>query len=427
MSTLSPGFGRATRKAPADPAGRQERLLVVDDEPGIVSSIADLFRNRCEVVTTTSPADGLVQLANGHVAVIISDQRMPGMTGSAFLAAAAASNPDATRIMLTGYADLPAVVQAVNEGKIYFYMTKPWTGAELEAVVEKAFEHNHLLRERRRLIEELQQANATLEEKVRQRTRELSDKNIALEESNRVKNQVLGVAAHDLRTPLGGIHGLAELLRGDNVAAEEATELVGLICDTSEQMLTLINDLLDVSRIESGRIDLQVGPVEIGPYVSDIEKYNQLFASRKGIGLNVTCGPMPPVTSFDPQRIRQVINNLLGNAFKFSQPGTAVTLDVRSTDEGLAVAISDQGEGIRREELPLLFGAFQRTSTRPTGDEYSSGLGLCICKQLVEAHGGRITVDSEFGKGSRFAFTLPQPQSTAPRTPGVNDDRTLAQ
>ncbi|MEO8255873.1 MAG: hybrid sensor histidine kinase/response regulator [Acidobacteriota bacterium] len=416
MSTLSPGFGRPTRTAPADPAGRQERLLVVDDEPAIGSSIADLFRNRCEVVTTTSAADGLAQLANSNVAVIISDQRMPGMTGSAFLAAAAASNPDATRIMLTGYADLPAVVEGVNEGKIYFYMTKPWTGAELEAVVEKAFEHHHLLRERRRLIDELQQANATLEEKVRQRTRELSDKNIALEESNRIKNQVLGVAAHDLRTPLGGIHSLAELLRGDDVSAEEAKEFVGLIYDTSQQMQTLLNDLLDVSLIESGRIDLQVGPVEIGPYVSDITKYNELFARRKGIGLAVTCGPISPVVSFDPQRIRQVINNLLGNAFKFSRPGTTVTLDVRSTDAGLAVAVSDQGQGIRREELPLLFGAFQRTSTRPTGDEQSSGLGLSICKHLVEAHGGRITVDSEFGKGSRFAFTLPQPPAAAAET-----------
>lgn len=427
MSTLSPGFGRAKRTVPADPPGGQDRLLVVDDEPAIASSIADLFRNRCEVVTATSGADGLAELASGNVAVIICDQRMPRMTGAAFLGAAAVSNPDATRIMLTGYADLPAVVEAVNEGKIYFYLTKPWTGAELKSVVEKAFERNHLLRERRRLIQELQQANATLEEKVRQRTRELSDNNIALKESNRVKSHVLGVAAHDLRTPLGGILGLAEILRVDNKAAEEATELVGLIYDTSKQMLTLINDLLDVSRIESGRLDLQVVPVEIGPYVSGIEKYNQLFASNKGIKLNVTYGPMPPIASFDPQRIRQVINNLLSNAFKFSQPGTAVTLDVRTTDAGLAVVISDQGEGIRREELPVLFGAFQRTSTRPTGDEYSSGLGLCICKQLVEAHGGRITVDSELGKGSRFAFTLPHPQPTAPRTPGVNDDRTLAQ
>lgn len=416
MSRLSPGFGRATRTAPADPTGRQERLLVVDDEPAIGSSIADLFRHRCEVVTTTSAADGLVQLANGNVAVIISDQRMPGMTGSAFLAAAAASHPDSTRILLTGYADLPAVVQAVNEGKIYFYLTKPWTAAEMEAVVEKAFEHHHLLRERRRLIEELQQANATLEEKVRQRTRELSDKNIALEESNRIKNQVLGVAAHDLRTPLGGIHGLAGLLRSEDVSAEEAKEFVNMIYDTSEQMQALLNDLLDVSRIESGRVDLQVGPVEIGPYVSDIEKYSELFARRKGIGLDVTCGPLSPVVSFDPQRIRQVIDNLLGNAFKFSRPGTTVTLDVRSTDAGLSVAVSDQGQGIRPEEVPLLFGAFQRTSTRPTGDEHSSGLGLCICKQLVEAHGGRITVNSEFGKGSRFAFTLPQPPAAAPET-----------
>lgn len=408
MSKLSAGFGRPSATAPIRSPGSLGALLVVDDEQAITASIADLFRNRYAVVTTTNPEEALKQLESENVAVIISDQRMPQMSGSDFLSHAAITNPEATRIMLTGYADLGAVVEAVNQGKIYFYMTKPWTNVEMETVVEKAFEHHRLLRERRRLIEELQQANATLEERVMERTHELREKNDALEESNKIKNQVLGVAAHDLRSPLGSIRSLAELLRDDDLEIQEGKAFLGMIYSVSDHMLDMLNDLLDISRIESGKIDLQIAPVELVSYLNEIEKYNQLFARRKRIELVIKCGKMPSVVLFDPQRIAQVINNLLGNAFKFSQPDTTVTLEVSETEAGIEIEVTDQGQGIQSNEIPLLFGAFQRTSTRPTGDEQSSGLGLCICKQIVDAHGGRIGVASEFGKGSRFFFSLPQ-------------------
>jgi signal transduction histidine kinase len=200
---------------------------------------------------------------------------------------------------------------------------------------------------------------------------------------------------------------MAELLRDGEMQAEETTEFLGMIYSTSDQMLHLVNNLLDISRIEAGKIGLQIEHVELEPYLAEIEKYNQILARQKKLRFEVSREAGLTSANFDRERIRQVLNNLLSNAFKFSQPATTVKLDLRSTAAGIEFSVTDQGQGIRSEELMQVFGAYQRTSTRPTGDEQSSGLGLSICKQIVEIHGGRIAVDSTFGRGSRFHFNIP--------------------
>ncbi len=409
MAPLSSGFSRHTKLVESTfPQPSLETLLVVDDEEGITTSIAEIFRGRYQVITASSAEEALAKLESEDISVVISDQRMPRMGGAELLARISVAQPEATRIMLTGYADLESVVKAVNDGHIYFYMTKPWKSGEMEVVVEHAFERHALLQKNRELIEQLRKANAELEDKVEQRTQELRDKNSALEASNKIKNEFLGIAAHDLRSPLGSISNMAELLLDENDQLEqaEAREFLAMIGSTSNQMLTLVNDLLDISRIEAGKIELQRETVELRPFLAEIEKYNHMLGRRKKIQLEVNCKDDVVAGTFDRERIRQVLNNLLGNAFKFSPPETTVTLDVTSTGD-LEFSVKDQGLGILEEELPLLFGAFHRTSTRPTGGEQSSGLGLSICKQIVEAHCGSIGVESTHGQGSRFYFQLP--------------------
>lgn len=409
MSGLSAGFNRQTKTADQTESAREcETLLVVDDEQAITATIADLFHQRYRVITASNAEEALKQLGRSDIAVVISDQRMPKITGAELLSKIAVMHPDITRIMLTGYSDLESVVRAVNEGQIYFYLTKPWQEGELFTVVEKAVEHHTLLRERNRLIEELREANATLEAKVEVRTRELRDKNLALEAADKVKSEFLGVAAHDLRSPLGAIHKMMELLLDESELNEqERTEFLTLIRDMAGHMLELVNDLLDITRIETGRLDLKIQPIDLGTFVAEVERYNHTLAKSKQIVLWTSIGPQLSEAHFDAERIRQVLNNLLGNAFKFSRPGTNVKLEVRRVAAGTEFAVRDEGQGIRADELPSLFGAFQRTSTLPTGGEQSSGLGLCICKKIVEAHGGKIGLESEVGKGSRFFFTLP--------------------
>lgn len=389
------------------PAARA--LLVVDDQEGVIAAVVELFRGRYQVLGAHNAEEALEILRRGGVAVVMADQRMPRLSGSALLAQIATVDPDVTRILMTGYPDIDTVMQAINQGKIYYYVPKPWDPSELEAVIDKAFEYHDLLRERRRLIAELQQANNALEAKVLARTEELREKNAALEAMNTLKNEFLGMAAHDLRSPIGNIQSLAELLleHHEGVRPEEYREVAATIHKLARDMVTLLNDLLDVTTIESGKIDLRPMPVSMTPYLAEIQHYHQRLAERKRIRLVTEVAENIPTLCFDQERIRQVLNNLLSNAIKFSPPHTLVRLTVLPAPTGVEFSVTDQGQGIRLEEQSMLFGAFQRTSTKPTAGEHSTGLGLNICKKIVELHGGSIGVESEVGRGSRFFFTLP--------------------
>jgi response regulator RpfG family c-di-GMP phosphodiesterase len=264
---------RARHDGSSISAGNPHTLLVVDDHEAVIASVEELFRGRYQVLGTRDVADALAIIRQGQIAVIMADQRMPGVSGSELLARVAMLEPDVTRILMTAYADLDAVMQAINQGKIYYYVSKPWEANELEAIIDKAVEHHTLLRERRCLIAELQQTNNALEAKVRARTWELQEKNLALEEMNTLKNELLGMAAHDLRSPIGNIHNLAELILDDEgeMGQRERAEIGTMICNLSQGMMNLLNDLLDITTIESGKIDLQPTPVAMRPYLQETE------------------------------------------------------------------------------------------------------------------------------------------------------------
>lgn len=174
-------------------AVRLPTLLVVDDEVDVTAALADLFRREYHVVTASSADESLDILRKQEVAVIVADQRMPGMSGSELLAEASLIDSDTVRILMTGYADIDAVIQAVNEGKIFFYLTKPWRINEIESVIAKAVEHNLLLRDKRRLVEELRQLNAGLEERVKERTIQLEQRALELEDALNQVKQLEGI------------------------------------------------------------------------------------------------------------------------------------------------------------------------------------------------------------------------------------------
>jgi signal transduction histidine kinase len=386
-------------------------LLVVDDEPAIAASIADQLRKRYRVLVATGAAEAMALWRTENVAVILSDQRMPDITGAELLSRSAEEHADTTRLLITGYADIDAVISAVNQGKIYHYLVKPWQPGELELIVEQAFQHHRLLQERRKLTECLQSTNVELEAKVTERTRELEEKNRLLEEMNRTKNQFLGIAAHDLRSPSGNIAAVAELILDEEMTMtpSERIEMLNLIRSQAKGMLNLLGHLLDISKIESGKLDLHPEPTVLVTYVEEIRKRQRLLADRKKITLSTEVAAELPALALDRERIGQVLDNLLSNAFKYSASNTTTFLQVRTAPNGIEFSVRDQGQGLGPDEIPKLFGAFQRASAKPTGGEDSTGLGLCICKKIVEAHGGKIGVESEIGRGSRFWFTLPAP------------------
>lgn len=393
----------------AKPLNRSQggALLIVDDEDEILKSLYRQFRRDYQVYTARSAEEGFRLLMENPIQVIISDQRMPEITGSEFLGKVKTEYPDAIRLLLTGYADIQAVISAVNEGNIFRYVTKPWDPVELSTIVRQAFERYHLLVENRKLLVELQTGNARLEQRVAERTAELKDALDKLQTVNMQKDLYMGMAAHDLRSPITVIQGFTDLLLHPKTPPEDYPEIVRVIRETLHNMLKLLDDILDITAIESGKLALRSRRVRIRSYMEDILHLNGMLAERKHIRLIDDFPPSIGDGWFDPQRIEQVFNNLLSNAFKFSHEGTTVTVAGRRVDGGIEFSVSDQGQGIRPDELALVFGEFQKMSTRPTNGEHSTGLGLSICKRIVELHGGIIRVESELGRGSRFFFVLP--------------------
>jgi len=274
--------------------------------------------------------------------------------------------------------------------------------------VQEAFDRHDLIIENRHLVEELRQYNEELEQKVADRTAKLEQANEILVLLHQQKDWFLGMAAHDMRSPLSTVISVINLITGEyGLSQDEKDEMFGMIKGSVEGLLHLINDLLDITAIQTGKISLAKQSVVLGDLLEEIVYLDGHLAAAKQIRLTSDLDPNLPILMVDPARIRQVANNLISNAIKFSHPGTEVIVRAVPVESGVEVSVIDQGQGINETEMGKLFKDFQRTSTRPTGEESSSGLGLSISKRLVELHDGQIGVESTHGVGSRFFFTLP--------------------
>ena len=239
--------------------------------------------------------------------------------------------------------------------------------------------------------------------------RELAKKNSELEKLNETKNRFLGMAAHDLRSPLAIIQNYTEFLmdRAYGYLPEKQQKFLETIYSTSQFMLNLIEDLLDVSKIESGKLELNKEQFDLVLFAKNNIELNKPIASEKGILITLNHN-IPEVNVYaDRHKIEQVFNNLLTNAIKFSYPETTIHVDVSKKNNSVQVAIKDQGVGIDKNKLENLFEPFQKVSSSGTAGEKGTGLGLLIVKRIVEGHNGDIWVDSKPKKGSTFYFSLP--------------------
>lgn len=256
------------------------------------------------------------------------------------------------------------------------------------------------------IIEDLAAGRPVAELDLRQRIVELEVANDRLVELNALKNQFLGMAAHDLRNPIGSVRGLAEVIRDLGLPPEQQREFLDEIIRVSGHMLDLLNDLLDISAIESGRVQLEIQPVDLSRLIHERLRLLRVAADAKSIPVEVRMEPMPEVPC-DRERMGQVLDNLISNAIKYSKPGAPVLVELSRLGVAAIIAVNDHGQGIPESELHRLFGAFNRLSVRPTAGEKSTGLGLSIVKRIVEEHDGVVGVETRVGRGSSFRVVLP--------------------
>jgi len=239
--------------------------------------------------------------------------------------------------------------------------------------------------------------------------RELVKRNVELERLNEIKNQFIGVAAHDLRNPLQVIDGYSQMLADGLLGplSPEQQKVISTVRKNSEFMLRLVTDLLSISKVEAGKLHLDLQDTDLPNLLETNVELNRLLAWRKQIRINLTReGDIPPVR-VDAPKIEQVLNNLISNAIKFSFPNTTVEVRAAKGERQVVVAVTDEGQGIPSGDIDRLFIPFESLSVKSTAGEQSTGLGLAIARRIVEGHGGQIWVRSEVGVGSTFSFSLP--------------------
>jgi len=254
-------------------------------------------------------------------------------------------------------------------------------------------------------------------------TAELEKSKTELEELNRLKNEFIGIASHDLRSPISSVIAVMETIPTCFELDAEVVEMLGLVRVTCQEQLKLVNDLLDVAQIESGNLDLDCVALnlkDLAAFFSQVGQKNAMLANSKCIKIDFDVEAFyssqsedleghAELVRFDAPKIQQVMNNLLGNAIKFTPEGGQIRMEAALLGKLLRISVRDNGVGISKTELPQVFDKLHRfKKSKPgTRGERGTGLGLVICKNLVELHGGNIGVESREGEGSDFWITLP--------------------
>jgi signal transduction histidine kinase len=368
-------------------------IMVVDDTPANVRLLGGILRTQgFQVAECGSGAEALATAAAHPPDLILLDIMMPQMDGYEVCERLKADERLAPIpvIFLSSLGEVRDKVRAFGAGGVD-YITKPFQIDEILVRVE-----THL--QIRRLQRELEEKNRTLSAR-NERLRELED----------LRDGLVHMIVHDLRNPLTAISSFAYLLQTAESSAlsEKGRGYIGLITKSADFLIEMSSAVLDVSKMEAGRMALDLTECDLGAIVREAVSRLEALKGERSISLALPDGPVP--VRGDPQLLTRLVQNLVGNALKFVHAATGrIEVGLHAGEGRVRCTVRDNGPGIRPEHLEKVFDKYWQASARKQGVSHSSGLGLTFCKMVAEAHGGSIGVESEFGAGSAFWFELPR-------------------
>jgi signal transduction histidine kinase len=386
---------------------RPARILVVDDEPDLELLITQRFRAKIKTkeFTFEFAGNGIEALRKLHSGttfdLLLTDINMPGMDGLTLLTRLKDLNILFKAIVVSAYGDLQNIRTAMNSGAFDF-ITKPIDFQDLETTIYKTLNELNVIRTG---IEAQNQLQSTILEKERAEM----EKHKA-EQSEKFKQQFLANMSHEIRTPINSIIGMTNLILR-SVLNDTQSKYLSIVKKSSSNLLVIINDILDLSKIEAGKMEFEKTPFVLADSLETAYHTLLYKSEEKELGFDFTVDQQLPVVLIgDPVRLNQVIINLASNAIKFTEKGfvhiTAKQTDRTPDSVVVEFAVSDTGIGIAEDKISKVFESFAQASSDTTRKYGGTGLGLTISRQLVEMQGGLIRLDSKLGKGSTFSFSL---------------------
>ena len=364
------------------------RILIVDDDEIIRKLLRRVLeRSGFTIDEAASGEEAMRQIETNPPDLILLDVVMDGIDG--FQTCRKLKGIDKMAevpiVFVTGRSDTGSIVEGLDAGG-NDYITKPINRHEALARIRNHLKMRKLMRLQGEFIDGLKKANLA-------------------------KNRVIGVASHDLRNPIASIRGLSEFLLESGPLNDDQKEIATTIQSTSETMLNLVEELLDLSVIESGEERTDFEPCNVADIVSSSIAIYQFTANKKSIEIELEeIGDVPDLLLLDKAQFRRLTDNLLSNAVKYSPLETKVTVRIEAEGKTLRIIVEDEGPGIPEEEMHKLFTDFGKTSVQPTGSETSTGLGLSICKKIAEVHKGQVhAANRQDRSGMRFTVELHTP------------------
>ena len=330
-----------------------------------------------------------------------------GVVGLAVLLVSAAIARFTIRVLIEPLRQLHEATTVVRSGRLVEIPVRP-TGDEIEYLAES---FNEMIRALALSQQEVKRYQDSLEDKIRERTNELERRTQEALEASQSKSEFLANMSHELRTPMSGVMGMLDLVLDSPLSSEQREQLTGAR-RCAHSLLALLNDLLDMSKIEAGRMVLEEVPFDIRSVIEDCARTHLPQAREKGVVLRwQTANEVPRLVLGDPLRFRQIVSNLLSNAVKFTSEGEVAVLLERDIDARIQLSVRDTGMGIPSRKLPLIFEKFTQADGSISRRFGGTGLGLAITRMLVDVMQGAINVESVERRGSCFTVTLPFPST----------------
>jgi signal transduction histidine kinase len=394
------------QSSPVTPEGA--RLLVVDDEENLrITTAAILEQEGYHVEIASSGDEAVSLLEKTEFDLVLTDLHMEGGDGLSVLAEIRRRAPLTISVVLTGFASVESAIAALQQGA-YDYLVKPCDIDEMKHTIKRGVEHRRLMLAEQEARFNLEQLNRDLERRVEERTAELSLLNEELEEANRAKDIFLATLSHELRTPLTPVLGWINLLRNGNLDSDGVEQALDAIERNARLQSRLIDDLLDISRIATGKLRFDPKPSDLNLVVEASSETVRSSAAVRRVELEAQLFDEPLVVLCEPVRLQQIVWNLISNAIKFTEAGGRVRVRTEKDGQNASVIVEDTGIGIAPDFLPHVFDRFRQADGSRTRRHGGLGLGLAIVQALAKLHGGSVRAESEgVGQGSRFIFTLP--------------------